>query len=451
MKPIGKFLYFIGFIYLVTFTSCQKDDIPELESHILFSVDLDNLKFDPYYREAYMAAYTSDGILINYGSLSDSAKWVLKGKCKEDKIDILYFEIYDEGSLTVNHFRNVSIGQLFADTNTIVFPSPEYYNITLKVEDFGNHRDNNTSLTFFESSPHRFTRGSGYSGEFDWEKIENGYAYKTSYIELDPRYQGAELLIFERGTNEPYIYNLDIPASDHNPGDTITLNKNDFTKGELKTLQVVSPDDVFDNIFLFTFNSIDGKRDLLTSYDQVIPNVSGEKCMKYVLNDALPMNFWNFNYFPSTWGSTSYSIRSNKEMPSSIEIKQLTGHRISKSGNNYSFTHGNIFPDKNLVRSSITFSKGACSTLRYKLYFDASESIGNTTITPFDIPYEIVAKYADILETNSTEWNTSNYSQIYTNIDGNSPLEFLQNSLLNWNDNNSSTNDYTYEEFTTNL
>jgi hypothetical protein len=451
MNHIGKYSHSLTFL-LILFVSCQKDVVPELESRVLFSVDLDNQKFNPYYREAYIAAYTSDGKLINYGSLSDSASWELKGEYKEDKIDILYFEIGNESTLTIDHIKNVNIGQSFVDTNRFeIHPSSQDIRFTLKVEDFGNYNGNCTSTNVFEMMPRKLIRGYSYSGEFDWENIKDGYAYKTSYIDFNPGYQGTELLIFERGTNDPYVYYLDIPATDLNSEDTITLNKSEFKPGKLKTIQVNSSDNEFDNIFLYTYNAIDGKKELITSFDQLIPNPSGEKFINYIISDILPINYWEFKYFATFSGSSSYTIRTNKEIPSSIEIKQLTGHKITMSGNQFNITHSNIFPDKDLARSTIQFSKTNCYNFLYSLHFDRSETIGNTTFTPFEIPNEILTKYPGFIEINSLEWNKYRYTHTYTNIPDNSPLEFLKNTILNWIDNNSSTNDYTYEVFTINL
>jgi hypothetical protein len=451
MKCLGTCLHSLTFLFII-FASCQKENVPELKSRILFSVDLNNQKFDPYYRETYLAAYTTKGKLINYGSLSDSANWELKGECKEDKIDILYFEIGNKSSLSIDHIRNVNIGQSIQDTNKFENnPSLQDIRFTLKVEDFGNYNGNSTGLNVFEMIPHKFMRGYSYSGEFDWGNIENGYAYKSSYISFDPGYQGTELLIFERSTNKPYVYYLDFPATELNSEDTITLDKSDFKPGKLETIQVNSSDNEFDNIFLYTYNTINGKKDLITSFDQLIPNPSGEKYINYITSDILPINYWEFKYFASISGASSYTIRSNKEIPSLLEVKELTGQKITMSGNQFNFTHSNIFPDKKLARSTIQFSKTDCNAFLYSLHFDGSETIGNTTITPFEIPQEILAKYPDFLEINSLEWIKYRYSHTYTNIPNNSPLDFLINSRLNWIDNNSSTDDYTYEVFTINL
>jgi hypothetical protein len=446
IQHTAKFLYALSFLLLL-FTACQKNNNPEPESRTLFSVDLDQGKFDKYYREAYLAAYTTQGELINYGSLSDSVKWELTGGSMNDTIDILYFEVQNEGSLSIHHFRKVIPGQVFADSNTFVPPSNQYFGIMLRVEDFGNHRYANTSLTQFESAPRKFSRGSFYSGEFDWELIDNGYAYKTAYIETDQQYQGIEIVLFERGTNEPFAYSLDTPADEFQPGDTITMNKSDFTPADLKTMEIITSDNEFNNLFLFTYNSMAGRRDLITSYDQVIPDPSGEKRMKYVQSDLLPITYWEFRYASSLPGATSYTILSNKEIPSSLEINELTGQSIAQSGDQYNFTHGNLLPDRELARSSVTFLKAECNLFQYTVYFEPGESVGTTPLTPFEIPIGILAKYDDFTTIDSLEWNPALYSQTYTEISGNSPIDYLKSTLLNWTDNNSSTDEYSFEGF----
>ena len=455
MKHLNKILQLLTFI-LVLCVSCQKDDKLEQEPRILFSVDLDIQKFDiKNYREGYIAAYTPDGELINYGSLSDSAKWELKADYKNDFIDIVYFEVSHKTSLKIDHFRNVPIGQSFTDPNK--FESAPYINqainITFKVEDFGNRDENSTGTMLYENRPYKHHRGYAYPyGEFGWEKIKDGYTYKRSYIDLSPDSQGTEMTIFERGTNEPYISYIDIPATDINPGDTITLHKSDFKLGALKTIQVNSSYNDFDNIFLYTYNSKEDSRDLITSFEMVVPNSSNEKSTNYISSDVIPINYWVFNYLARSANTTSYTIRSNKVMPSYIDIKELTGYAITKSGNNFDFTHGNIFPDKNIARSTVQLSKNIdCSKFSYSQHFDGSESIGNTKIKPFDIPEEIINKYIGFKELNSLEWAGYSYSQIYTNIPENSSLDFLRNSILNSKDNNSSNQEYSYETFSISL
>jgi hypothetical protein len=402
--------------------------------------------------EAYIAAYSSDGKLLNYGNLSDSSNWKLKGECKDDKIDILYFSISHDGALSIAHIKDVSIGYSFTDTNRFAMNSfPQDFPITLKVEDFGNHSANNTSLTDFEMIPRNFNRGYPYTGEFNWDKIEDGYTYNNSFIVLDQLYQGKEILIFERGTNKPFVYYLNIPANELSSGDTITLNKSDFTPAELNTIEVSSSNNEFEKIYLYTYNSSAGKKTLLTSFDQVIPDSSGEKTVKYIISDILSISNWNLNYFGNSKGSTSYKILSNKIIPSSIEIKELTGQKISMTGDQINFTHSNIFPDKNLTRSIIQFTKNNSSSFTYYLYSAPSESIGETTIKLFDIPEEILMKFPDFKEFNNMPWNIYRYSHIYTNIPENSPIEYFENSILNLIDKNSSTEDYTYEEYYVNF
>ncbi len=182
MLRTGNYLYLISFLCLLLFAGCQKADIPELETSILFSVDFDENKFALDYRKAYLAAYTSDGKLINYGNLSDSVKWELKSQSSENKIDILYFEVTSNGYLNVEHIKDVPIGQKFVDSNKFVTPDWDYFGLTLKVEDFGNRRDNNTSLTFFECIAHDFIRGSSYSGNLIGIRQKTGIPIKLHIL-----------------------------------------------------------------------------------------------------------------------------------------------------------------------------------------------------------------------------------------------------------------------------
>ena len=451
MKLYNKILHFLTLIS-VLFVSCQKDNTLESESRILFSIDLDVQKFDTDYKKAYIAAYTSDGKLINYGSLSDSTKWELEADFKKDIIDIVYFEIWHKNSLKINHIRNINIPQSFTDPNKLE-PDPflnQTKHITLKVEDFGNRDENSTGSTPYENRPHKHNRGNSHPyGEFIWDEVKEDYTYKSTYIDLNPDSQGLELTIFERGTNKPYISYINIPATNINSGDTITLHKSDFKLGELKTIQVNSSYNDFDNIFLYTYNSKAGKRELITSFEDVVPNSSNIKSISYVnSNDILPIDYWDFRYFAKSANTTSYTIRSNNVMPSFIDIKELSSSVITKLGNQFDFTHGNIFLGKNIARSTVQFSKkNNESNFSYSLYFEGSESIGNTKIIPFDIPEEILNEYSAFKELNSLEWRIQRYNQTYTNIPENSPLNFLKNSILNWKDNNSSNQEYSYETF----
>lgn len=442
MKNIGKFLYSLTSICLILTSGCQKEDVPELNSRVLFSVDLGQAV--PYF-ETYMAAYTSDGKLINYGSLSDSSKWELKGQCRENKIDVLYFELANETQVIIDHFRNVPIGQSFGDPNSIENQFSPYFLVTLKVEDFGNDIENSTSSTIFESIIHDFERGSNNVQSYFWNKKENGYAFKHSIIDSDPKCQGHELIVFERGTNVPWVHYMDIPATDLASGDTITLNKSDFTPGEVRTVQVNSSTNEFDNIFLYTYNSVDGKEDIITSFDQVCTDQ--EKLAKYVVSDILPINHWKLNYFASSSGTTSYTLRSNKEIPSSIEIKDLTGYKIASYENQFLFTHSPVFSDKSIVRSQLSFSKNDCNTFVYNVHFDAGETLGSTLITLVEIPHEILSNYYSYEEVDTLDWNPYRYSQTYTNLPGNSPLAYLKNTVLYRNSDITSTSDYTYENY----
>ena len=449
MKQIDKLLLGIAFVFL--FFSCQKDPV-EKETQILLSVNVNSQKFNKVFREAYMAAYTPEGELLSYGCLSDSSTWDLKAEYDKDKIDILYFEIQQKLFLSIHHIKNVDIGQLFEDDNTVtISPSFQYLNITLKVEDFANHINNNTSLNFFGKIPYIYHRGNNNIGEFDWQKIEDSYAYKSSFINIDTRYQGSELLLFERGTNLPYICYMDISADDHSDGDTILINKSDFNPGQLKTIQVNSSGNENASVFLYTYNTVEGKEDLITSFDHLTPGSSVDNYLNYVISDILPVNYWTLKYYTFISGLTSYTIYSSKEIPALLNIEELSGQKITGSENNFEFTHSNIFQDRNLARSTVQFTKGNVNDFTYSLYFDASETTGSTSIVPFEIPVEILEKFPDLLEINNFSWNKNTYSQIYTDIPDNSPLEFLRNSILNGIENNTSGHDFAYEMFTIDL
>lgn len=444
MKHVNK-LFKLFVLSALLFVSCQKNNIPDLENSILFSVDLDNNKFKIDNFVAYIAAYTPEGDLLNYANLSDSSIWNLMAKYNGDKIDILYIEIWHESLVKIKHIRDVAVGQIFNDQNPLKadYSSSEYVNVTLKVEDFGNRVGNETSTNFYEEWPHKHIRGFAYPyGEMTWDTVEDGYTYKSTYYPSDPNLQGIELILFERGTNLPYVSYIDIPAAGINPDDTITLDKNNFILGDLKTIQVNSSSD-FLNIFLYTYNSEDGRKDLITSFEDVPSD--GVKSIRYVSSDVLPISYWDFRYFTNS--ATSYTICSNKVMPSVIDIIELTGVEISKSENQFVLTHANIIPNKNLARSSVIFSKSNNEAqFDYSLYFEGSECNGSTTISLFEIPEEILNKYNGFKELNGLEWKENQYEQIYTNISKNSPLDFLKNSL-NWKDNNSSNEEYYYETF----
>ncbi len=219
----------------------------------------------------------------------------------------------------------------------------------------------------------------------------------------------------------------------------------------MKTIRINSSTNEFDNIFLFTYNSIEGRKDLITSFAQVIPDLSGEKLIKYVVSDILPIDYWNFRYFAWFSGTTSYTILSNREIPSTLEVKELTVHKITRSGKQFYFTHSNLFPDKMIARSKITFSKDNCSIFNYNFYFDGSNTVGSAIITPVKIPQEILAGNPDFLSIDSLDWVSSQYSQVYTNLPDNSPLESLIKSQLIWTEKNTSTSDFTFEVFSIGL
>lgn len=147
MKSFSKYSTILFFI-LILFSRCNQDIVSEVEERVLFSVDLDQQKFNPDNKGAYLAAYTSSGELINYGNLTDSIKWELKSTYKEDSIDILYFEFYHERPLWIYHIKNVQIGHSFKDDSIFKSrASTDDIRITLKVEDFGNRFERNMSST----------------------------------------------------------------------------------------------------------------------------------------------------------------------------------------------------------------------------------------------------------------------------------------------------------------
>lgn len=447
MKHFSKLVLLIVACSLL-FESCKKDNETELESSVLFSVDLDNQKFNTDYSISYLAAYTPEGELLSFGNLSDSSKWDLVADYNYDKIDILYLELWNESLLTVNHIKNVTVGQVFKDTDLNEPYIDNSINITLKVEDCGNRDGNSTASNNFESRPHKHHRGIVYPyGEFNWDKINDGYTYKSSYLLLNPSLQGIALTLFERGTNEPMVSYIDIPEANVNPEDTIILHKNDFVHAELNTIQINSSSD-FRNIFLYTYNSIDGKEDLITSFEDV--HQDSEKIIHYINSDILPISYWDYRYFTNS--ATSYTILSNKVMPSIIDVNELTGMSINKSGNQYNFTHGNIFPDKNIARSIVQLSKSNTeATYAYSMFFNENGSVGNTVITPFEIPVEILNNIDVFNELMKIEWQEFIYDQIYTEIPENSPLDFLRYTLLNHKSNNSSDQDYSFEKYSIEL
>lgn len=440
-------VFLLSTIIFLIFTGCKKEDSIEPKSCTLFSVDLDINKFkmDLDLDASYLVAYTPDGKLLGYGNLADSSTWDLKAKYNGDLIDIVFYQFWHGNTLNITHIKNVNTGLSFIDMNKIKpnTTSSESIEITFKVEDFGNRSGNSTSSDLYEAIPIMRFRGYAYpSGEFSWDNIKEGYTYvKRNFLS-----DGLELIMFERGTNKPYLYYLDIPTANLSSGDTITLNKSDFSLAELKTVQISASNNGFDNIFLYGYNSVNGGKDLISSFEQV-PSQSNGNSIRYISSEALPINHWDLRYFTNSQ-YTSYTIRSNKEIPASIEIKELTGQKITKSGKRFDFTHGNVFPDKKLARSNISFSKSINSySFYYELYFGENESTGSTSITPPKIPDEIISKY-NLEDINNAEWHEGSYTQTYTNLSGNSPLDFLKNMLgCTSTVKNSSSNEYSYEEF----
>jgi len=478
MKPTFQLFRTITISFaLISMLSCEKSNSPELKSSALFSVDLDIQHFNYGAQKSYLAAYSPEGVLLGYGSLTDSSKWDLNAKYNGDKIDILFIVVWPDKLIEINHIKNATIGQTCSNQNNVAFAnrlrveqsngiqgdelfrpremldqnfkSRSSKSIVFKVEDFGNRRDNTTGTCSYENWPYSHLRGyaSPY-GEFDWSLIENGFTYRKRLLDSDPTCQGIELSIFERGTNDPYIYYFDQPSANFNDGDTLTLHKSNFVKGKLNSIQVISSSNDFNNIFLRIFNSVSERRDLITSFDDVTPE--NGKTVRYFSSDNLPTSKWNFRYYSSSHYKTSYTINTNMPIPSTIEIKELTGQIMTKTGIQFEFTHSNKVVNSTLARSSVKFFKQEGNLLiYYTQHFEGSESIGKTTIKLFDIPTEILASYPGFQEFNTSHtWEETGYNQVYTNIDKNSPIDYLKNTLLNgYILNDTSSGEYTYENF----
>lgn len=441
MKRIYTELFFALFTILFIL-SCQKDD-PEAKSNVLFSVDLDN-KWDGGIK-GYIAAYSPKGELLNYASLTDSTKWELKAKYVGSKFDILFYSIIGN-SINVEHIKNISIGQSFTDLkNMKSYPIIGDKTFNLKVEDFGNRAGNSTAKYSYMSNPIKRITGGSYSGEFSWQKIEDGYGYTSVSQQLDndptKTEKGYELILFERGTNIPYTTYIDL--SNRSADKLITLNKSDFTAAQTKTIQVNAKSNEFMNMFLYTYNSKVGRGDILTSFDH--HSIGNE--IWYINNTSLPISHWQFTYSAKN-KNTSYTISSNKELPSSFEIKELTGQAITKTGNQYKLTHSTIFANKKLARSMVSFIK--ClnqASINYTIHFDSNESVGTTTVAPFKIPSEILKNNTDFIILDNSDWTKPTYGQTYTDIPNNSSLDYLKKTILLLEDNNKPTNEYMSETF----
>lgn len=435
---------------LLFLVSCQNDDAPtEPKSNVLFSVDLANNNHAGDIK-GYIAAYTPDGELLNYGSLGDSLKWDLKAKYNGTKIDIVYFDVLH--GLTADHFKNISVGQTFTDPNLNIKYNTETGSkiFNFKVEDFGNRIGNSTADFTYMNVPFMRRTGYAYWGDMDWDKIENGYGYQNATLNFsdDPKdkEQGLELIMFERGTNIPYIKYFDLTDLAKNNITNITLNKSDFTAAQAKIVEINAISNDYANALLYTYNSKEGRRDIITSFDH--HSETGNKIYYISSTEVLPTSYWKFSYSAKD-KNTSYAIKSNKkEIPSTIAIKDLKGQSITKNGNQFTLTHAAVFPDKKLVRSYVTFYKyhGALR-FDYTVYFDSAESVGTAKITPLKLPTELLKKYNDFITIDSEEWKTGSYGQVYTNIPNNSPLDYLKNSLIRWSDNDKANSEYSFENF----
>lgn len=455
MKYFKKYLSSLIFL-LIIFTACKKEKNIELEPEILFSVDPDQQKFNyissPSAKK-YLAAYTTDGELIDYGCLSDSARWELSGVCEDNFIDIVYFNVitglsnvtYD---LIVEHFRNVSPGCKFADPYNSSDPTYYGIDIFLKVEDFGNCIDDEMYTGPYELRPHLLLRGyTNYNGAFNWDLIENGYAYEHVNKYYHASEFGMELVIFERGTNQPYVVYIEHPMSYFNIGDTIVLDKSDFKPAEYKTLQITNAADIGWTM-LATYNSKKNVEDLLTNMQNEKGNI-----IYYVSTDILPTSHWEFSFLNGNYQKTSYKRFTSVDIPSSLEIKDLTGAEFWRFEDQYYLTHAQTFDGKNPARSALSLfklkSEDAC--LEYNMHFSGTESAGDILIEPLEIPEEILINNIGLTELENLDWTYINYVQIYTDIPDNSHLDYLRNMLQGLKANDSSSSEYIYEEFSVNL
>ena len=455
-------------------------DSPELKSSALFAVDLDNQQFNSSYQKSFLAAYTPDGALLGYGSLTDSSKWDLNATYNGDKIDILFIEVWHDNQLFVDHVKNVSVGQTFSSQSgriaTGICKTKRYeeiaarefihnmdlqqqnkqeepFNLIVKAEDFGNRVGNSTGSRNFNSFPYLYKRGQAYSGGYQpWDKLANGYTIAKTYVDTDPINQGFTLCLFERGTNQPYIYYFNQPTSNFNSGDTLTIHKSDFVKGTQNSIQVTSSSNDFNNIFLRNYNSVSGRSDLITSFDDITP--ANGKTVQYFSSENLPTTYWSF-FYSAAQNKTSYSLITNSTIPASIEVKELTGQSITKVGDKFELTHSSKAINIELARSYVTFYKNNTNIyFSYSRFFDGGESIGTSSFKLFAIPTPILANHVGFQELNATnEWKAASYNQVYTNVAGNSSLENFIYGLSNWGNekNKSASGAYTYETFSIGL
>lgn len=442
--------FFALFLY-----SCQNDEAtetptPDQQSKVLFSVDFGNAYTGDI--KGYLAAYTPEGELLNYGSLGDSLKWNLKGKYNGDKIDILYFQIVN--GITIQHIKSVPVGKTFSNKQNFELYKETYRKtFKIKVEDFGKRDDNAPMENGFMSTAY-----FGYSGNvtftsLKWNKVENGYTYAdvtlTKGNDAQEKKYGYQLLIFDKSTNKPYVKYLDLDTLIQNyPGDNdvITLNKSDFVPTEIKAVEVNANNLPYENMFLYTYNKQADRRDIVRSFN----HISEGKNIWYLSNNQeVPMSFWRLAYSAKA-GSTSYVAESNKkEIPSSVIIKELQGQSVSKTGDQYTFKHASVFPDKTLSRTCVSFYKNkyAANSFTYILNFNGKESAGSSTIKPFKIPTALLEKHSKYKEVDKAEWTIGDYAQVYDNRPSENPTLDLLSDLLLWKTNGYSENEYLTESY----
>ena len=425
---------------------------------MLFSVDLASGSFNnDYEKGVYLAAYTPDGDLLGYGNLTDSTKWDLIGKYTGDKIDILFIDVWNYDYLAIYHFTDVPIGQSFTGQSSLASASPARIKLmptnpklgmmkqqvpsvpnqrdgacilNLKVEDFGNRTGNTTGTNSYESYAYFHGRGTAYPyGEIFWDKVENGYTFMQNYLTPYPEYQGFVLNLLERGTNDAYSYYSDQSFANFTISDTLTLHKSDFTKGLLKTIDISSSSNDYNHIFLITYNEQDGKRDLITSFDDITPS-SNEKTVRYFTGDNIPINKWRLSYNASFY-KTSYSITSNMPIPNAIEVKEMTGQSIRKVNDHFEFTHSSAVVPSPLVQSVVQFFKESNHIVFvYNRFFEGSQSSGTSTFKLYDIPAAILADNAGFTDLDANNsWIETGYYQSYTNISGFTPIDYLKSQL----------------------
>ncbi|KRD57671.1 hypothetical protein ASE40_15000 [Flavobacterium sp. Root935] len=435
--------------------SCQNDDAdsPVQQAKVLFSVNYGSSHTGDI--KGYLAAYTPEGELLNYGSLGDSLKWDLKAKYNGDKIDILYFEVVN--GMQVQHIKNISVGQTFTNLrNIFLYQETDRKTFKFKVEDFGKREGNGNVENGFSSTAYLIHSGYATFNPLTWSKIENGYTYAditfTKGNDIEEKEYGAELLLFEKNTNKPYVKYLDLKmlTQNYTSNDVITLNKSDFSPAEIKTVQVDANNVPYENMFLYTYNIQADRRNIIRSFNHII---EGNKIWYVSSNDEIPINYWRLVYSAKT-GNTSYVAESNKkEVPSLVNVKELSGHSITKNGDKFSFKHGAVFPDKKLLRTFVSFYKYrySANSITYIWNFDSTESTGTLNLKPFKFPAGLLDKFSNIKQTDQREWETGDYGQVYdTRSSTNVMLNYL-NDILLWKTNVYTVNEYTFETYSIKL